>query len=290
MMRPSEQAEADRYAHATGSAASGDTVLPLDAGAIHVWLASADDVSDDDLPASYRDLLDAVEQARERRLRCDRDRRRYLLARALVRVVLSRYVPIHPREWAFSPDPLGRPTIVNRTARDAGLSFNLSYARSLVVLGVTRRGALGVDVETLCPPGPVLELAARYFSPDEATALAATPVEGQRRRFVEYWTLKEAYAKARGMGLSLPLDKVSFRFPSDREVQMVLHPELADEPARWQLWQAQPTADHLLAICAERARGRPSRLIARRVLPLLSETECALEIVRISEGGLSRAQ
>ncbi len=249
---------------------------------IHLWLAFYDEIADESLHAAYRELLDAAEKEQEPRFYFGRDRRRYLVTRALVRTVLARYLSIDPRECIFSTNAYGRPDIVNAQAAEASLSFNISHTHSLIVLGVTRGRALGVDVENVRAREASLAVADRYFAPQEVAALTAAPPHQQQYRFFEYWTFKESYIKARGMGLSLPLDKFSFQYPDDHTVEIAIHPELADDPARWQFWQFRPASEYLVAICAERAGAQSPSLIVRQAVPLMSETRCALEFLRVS--------
>ena len=256
--------------------------IPLTPAEIHVWIASYDEITDERLHAAYRELLDAAEKEQEPRFYFARDRRRYLVTRALVRTVLSRYVSIHPTEWIFSTNAYGRPGIVNVQARDAGLSFNISHTHSLIVLGVTRRRALGVDVENVRAREVSIDIADHYFAPQEVAALTAVAPHQQQYRFFEYWTFKEAYIKARGMGLSLPLDKFSFRYHDDHAVEIAIHPELADDPARWQFWQFRPTPEYLVAICAERVDAQSPRLIVRQTIPMLGEQPFAPKFLRVS--------
>jgi 4'-phosphopantetheinyl transferase len=202
---------------------------------------------------------------------------------------LSRYAHIHPGEWVFSTNPYGRPEIVNAEARDAGLSFNISHTHSLIVLGVTKGRALGVDVENFRAREVSIEIADRFFSPQEVAALTVAPARQQQYRFFEYWTFKEAYIKARGMGLSLPLDKFSFHYPDDRTVEIAIDPELADESARWQFWQFRPKPEYLVAICAERVGSQSSSLIVRQTVPLLSEKTFDPEFLRVSDARAAAA-
>jgi 4'-phosphopantetheinyl transferase len=259
-----------------------DRIIPLTPAEIHVWLVFYDEITDERLHAAYRELLNAAEKEQEPRFYFAMDRRRYLITRALVRTVLSRYISIHPKEWFFSTNAYGRPEIVNAEARDACLSFNISHTHSLIVLGVTRRRALGVDVENVRAREVSIDIADRYFAPQEVAALTAVPPHQQHYRFFEYWTFKEAYIKARGMGLSLPLDKFSFHYPDDHAVEIAIHPELADDAARWQFWQFRPASEYLVAICAERFGAQSPRLIVRQAIPMLSEQPCAPEFLRVS--------
>jgi 4'-phosphopantetheinyl transferase len=257
-------------------------MLSLTPNEIHLWMASYDQIGDERLHAAYRELLDEAERAQEPRFYFARDRRRYLVTRALVRTVLSRYAPIAPADWIFSTNAYGRPEAANAQTSEDGISFNISHTHSLIVLGVTQRRALGVDVENVVAREASIDVADRYFAPREVAALHAAPRQEQQFRFFEYWTFKESYIKARGMGLSLPLEKFSFHYPDANSVEIDIDLELADPPARWQFWQFQPAPEYLVAVCAERAAAPSPRLTARNVVPLLSENECVLPCLRVS--------
>ena len=246
-----------------------DCLLPLPPSEIHLWLAFCDEAGEE-LHAAYRDILEPAEKEREPRFYFAADRRRYLVTRALVRTVLARYVPLAPRDWRFAANAYGRPEIASPQGRHAGLSFNISHTRDLIVMGVTRGRALGVDVENVGRRETVTDVA-RYFAPAEVSALARVPAAQRRHRFFEYWTFKESYIKARGMGLSLPLDRFSVHFPDDYTAELWIDPDLGDDGRRWELMQLRPTAEHLLAVCAERVAPAPSRLVVRQTVPLKSE-------------------
>jgi 4'-phosphopantetheinyl transferase len=247
------------------------------AGEIHLWLAFYGEAIDGRLRHAYRGILNAAERAQETRFYFARDRIRYLVTRALVRTVLSRYAPIRPAQWVFSTNQYGRPRVANPGMAKAGLDFNLSHAHGLIALAVARDTVLGVDVENIHVRPVSIGIAERFFAPEEAEALAAVPNHQQQFRFFEYWTFKESYIKARGRGLSLPLDKFRFRYPDTHTVEIAIDPELADDPARWRFWQFRPTANHLIALCAERSGGQPSRVTAWRTTPLVEESTLALE-------------
>jgi 4'-phosphopantetheinyl transferase len=257
--------------------------IPLPSAEVHLWLTFCDGIREGSLLATYRTLLNAAEKEQESRFYFARDRHRYLLTRALVRTVLSRYVPVAPEDWVFSANAYGRPHIVNTEAADCGLSFNISHTEGLIVLGVAKGQCLGVDVENFATRNISTEIANRYFAPQEVAALGRTLRHRRHYRFFEYWTFKESYIKARGMGLSLPLDKFSFHYANDHAVELAIHPELGDDSARWQFWQFQPTSEHLLAVCAEKIADRSTRLIVRETIPMINEKVLAPELLRISE-------
>jgi len=257
------------------------TLIKLAPREIHLWLAFYEEISIELHPA-YRQLLSAKERQQEHKFLFATDRRRYLITRVLVRTVLSRYAPIDPIAWVFTANTYGRPEIANPEVRGTGLSFNLSHTRSLVVLGIKGIGALGVDVENIAARRAALDVADRFFAPEEVTALRAIPPQERQRRFFEYWTLKESYIKARGMGLSLPLEKFSFHYPHDGAVGIDIDPELADDAARWQFWQLQPRPEYLVAVCSEGTDAAPSTLVTRVITPAVCETVTAMPVLRAS--------
>ena len=260
-----------------------DELIPLTSGEIHLWLTRPDEIHEADLLIAYRALLNPAEKEQQMRFYFARDRHRYLVTRALVRTVLSRYIEVAPCEWMFSSNAYGRPHAVNQGAVDCSLTFNLSHTEGLIVLGVTKGRSLGVDVENIVTRKTPIDIANRYFAPQEVAALNVVLPDQQQYRFYEYWTFKEAYIKARGMGLSLPLDKFSFHYANDHIVDLAIDPELGDDAARWEFWQFQPTSDHLVAVCAERINAPSPRLIVRKRVPLKSEEKITPKFLRTSD-------
>jgi 4'-phosphopantetheinyl transferase len=255
-------------------------LIPLAPSEIHLWLSFYEEI-DVDLHAAYRKLLDSSEREQEPRFYFETDRRRYLVTRALLRTVLSRYAPLEPTQWMFSTNGYGKPEIANAQGRKQKLAFNLSHTRSLIALGITRGRALGVDVENFRRRKAAIDVADHFFAPQEVAALSAEPAEKQQYRFFEYWTFKEAYIKARGMGLALPLDKFSFHYSDDHSVEINIDPDLGDNAARWQFWQFRPSPEYLAAVCGERV-GMPCSVVVRRTVPMQDDNEFAADFLRIS--------
>ncbi|TXI48911.1 MAG: 4'-phosphopantetheinyl transferase superfamily protein [Lysobacter sp.] len=260
---------------------------PLDDGVIDLWLSYYDDAADASLAAAMRALLTDDERAQEPRFYFADDRRRYLVTRALVRTVLSRYAPLAPEAWRFAKNDYGRPEIAPDILiahpQAADLRFNVSHTRGLIALAVVRGREIGVDVEHLRVRAVSLGIADRFFAPDEVVALAQVPEHAQQERFFEYWTFKESYIKARGMGLSLPLDGFSFHYPRDDAVRIAIRDDLSDVPERWRFWQCRPTEDYLLALCAERRDGPAPVVRMRRVVPLSSDSVVTAAFTRRSD-------
>jgi 4'-phosphopantetheinyl transferase len=242
-------------------------VEQIDAGQVHLWLAYLNEITDPRTLAEYRLLLSEEEQRKQMRFNFERDRHRYLITRAMQRTVLSRYVDIAPSAWRFSVNDYGRLSIAAEHAAASGIEFNLSHTDGLVVMGVTRERAIGVDVENVRTREVDIEIADRYFASEEVLALHMLPDEKQRRRFFEYWTLKESYIKARGMGLSIPLERFAFSLEDPTQIRLSIDPGLRDHAERWWFWQLRLDQDHLTALCAEDRGGERPYLAAVRSWP-----------------------
>jgi 4'-phosphopantetheinyl transferase len=243
-------------------------LLPLSPGEVHVWIVEPERVQSPRLLESYRALLDAEEQQRHLRFRFERHRHLYLVAHALVRTVLSRYAPVQPEAWRFTTVGNGRPEVAPGLPR---LRFNLSHTESMAVCAVALEEDVGVDVENAERPGQTVELADHFFAPAEVAALHALPPERQRARFFEYWTLKESYIKARGQGLSLPLDQFAFHLEPGRRPRIAFDPRLVDDPQSWQFVQLMPSPRYPVALAVRRARSLPLQVRWQRTVPLGEE-------------------
>lgn len=237
---------------------------------VHLWLAFTDDARDGELLRAYRRMLTPQELSRGERFRFEHDRERYWLTRALVRVALSRYANVAPQDWSFETNAFGRPHVVHPDAAVRRISFNLSHTDGLIVLAVTRERAVGVDVER-ADRKVNLSVADHYFSPAEAAALGALEPGLQHGRFLDLWTLKESYIKARGMGLSIPLDRFSFDLDGDG-IRLSFDAGFDDSPSRWSFLRWRPSPAHVAAVCLERAGPSPLAPVVRRIVPLRSES------------------
>lgn len=255
-------------------------LIGLSLDEIHLWLAT-DEIGGEQA-IGYRKLLNADERQREQRFHFEKDRCRFLITRALVRTVLSRYEAVDPRDWVFIANAYGRPEIDVLRMGAADLCFNISHTAGLIVLGVTRGRALGVDVENLCARMNPIDLAKHVFSATEIATLGRLPAEQQLDRFFEYWTFKESYIKARGMGVSIPLDKFSIQLEQDGLVDLEIAPELRDDPRRWQFWQIRPGRTYVLALCAERVQNLSSAISMKKMVSMDREEIVPIQFSRIS--------
>jgi 4'-phosphopantetheinyl transferase len=251
--------------------------VALDSSRIHLWWLAIDQITEPALLEQYRALLTDAERARELRFYFPEGRKQYMLTRALVRSTLARLAPLAPGDWTFADTEYGRPEITNAHPAIRGLIFNISHTNNCIVLAITRDRALGVDVESLQRSRGGLELANRVFTPREVAAMRALPEERHQERFLEIWTLKESYIKARGMGLSLAPERFGFELGEGGSLNLELDADLNDRPDRWRFAQYRLTNDHILAVCCERGSTAP-RIDLKQIVPLVSERpyDCAL--------------
>jgi 4'-phosphopantetheinyl transferase len=189
-------------------------------------------------------MLDPAEQARAARFRAEADRRAYVAAHALVRLMLSAAAPLPPAAWHFVTGHAGKPE-VDSSLGVPWLRFNLSHTRSMVACAVTAWADVGLDVEDLGRPEASPGLAERYFAPQEASMIAALPREARHEAFLKVWTLKEAFVKATGDGIGLGLD--AFAFTLDPPA-LRFAPGSTGDPAAWRFLQWKPTPRHVLAV------------------------------------------
>ena len=252
--------------------------LPLAEGQVHLWHVFSDAVSDPALLSRYRGLLSEDELERQRRYAFPRDRHQFLVTRALVRTVLSNYAGHAPRDWVFQHNAYGKPEI----ALPAGLPlrFNLSHTAGLVTCAVSAAAELGVDVEDLQRARQTLPLAHKYFAAAEVAALEQWPPEQRPVAFFQFWTLKEAYIKARGRGLSIPLGQFAFTLAPDRPplISLAAFPSeghgtcptewAGDQPDAWQFARIRLGGRYQIALAARLPRSVRLTIHWRETVPL----------------------
>jgi 4'-phosphopantetheinyl transferase len=227
---------------------------PVSRSDVDLWLLQPDACAADDL-ASAMPWLTPAERERHGRFVFERNRVEYLATRALVRRALSSYHPVAPAAWQFRTNAYGRPAIDVSSGPAGELRFNLANHPTLVVCAIRGGAEIGVDVEPLTRGAEILAIAHTVFAPAELAALRALPEAAQPDRALALWTLKEAYIKARGMGLSLPLDgfALSFDAPGPR---ISFAPTVDDDSARW-TFRRLDIFGHRIALALETTAAAP---------------------------------
>jgi 4'-phosphopantetheinyl transferase len=212
---------------------------------IHVWdseLTAQEAALDRLFP-----LLDRHEQSRAARFLVPEPRIQFILSRAFLRITLGRYLHMEPREVSLRTTEFGKPELADK----GGVYFNLSHTEGTAVIAVTRAGRVGIDVERVRKNLEPLQLAARFFSPSEVEWLQSQAIDQRFAAFFACWTAKEAYIKACGGGLSIPLDSFGV-IAGSGDVQ--LHLEIYGKPEeskRWSMWQLDLGPDLRSAVAVE---------------------------------------
>jgi 4'-phosphopantetheinyl transferase len=250
----------------------------------HVFLCHVEWVRNPTLLNQYYALLDPEERIRLSRFRFEQDKRTFLISRALVRCALSLFADVPAGAWRFRKNLHGRPEIDGPTGGPP-LRFNLSHTRDIAACVVTFAfDDVGIDIEAEKAMDDVFAIAERFFAPVELTALRAKPIEMQLNAFFSMWTLKESYAKGRGIGLSLPLNRFSFEI--ERQIIKVhFEAEIPDRPDDWSFTLMQPTPQHWLATAVRVGKSAAPTVIPRWFIPLagLSQAEPCPVIVAATQ-------
>jgi 4'-phosphopantetheinyl transferase len=248
---------------------------PLAPGQVDVWLTSLARVGAE-LQLAYQRLQSASEHERWQRFLVEGARLQHLVARALVRTTLSRYAGVPEAAWQFEPNRHGRP-YVSQPAAFRELYFNLSHTDGLVACAVSRSSDIGVDVENVRRDLDILALAPTVFAPPEVARVRQSPPEERTGHFFSYWTLKEAYIKARGMGLALALDGFWFEL-SGAAPRVHFSERCPDESGRWRFRQFTPTAEHKLAVAVSPPAREEPDIRLHWVVPLMPGADVASDV------------
>lgn len=245
---------------------------------VHLYFCYPDQITDSALLLRYQSLLTEDETEQMSRLYFTGHRHQYLLTRALLRSCLSRYHPVEPEEWRFSKNRYGKPQACHPEL-EPGTRFNLSHTRGLIVCAIAPGLDIGVDVEdTQRATQAAFDSLASYFSEQEIRDLAELPEERKKQRFFDYWTLKESYIKARGMGLALPLGQFSFHFNNDELDEFRVLPEFGDDARNWQFWRISMSGHYRIAI-ALNSPGGSFEVSAFDTVPLISHDPVQLNFL-----------
>lgn len=190
--------------------------------------------------------LQPAERVRFDRFRHDDDRFMFLCGRAMARDLVGRALGLAPEAWPWREGPHGRPEI---GIADTALRFNVAHSAGTVVCALAAGRDVGVDVEDRARRPVDPDVVGRYCSPAEVADVQAQGPAGWHDRFLLYWTLKEAYLKARGLGISVPLAEISFAV-AGRRARVDFLGSLAGTDRTWTFELHEPSARHLIAVAA----------------------------------------
>ncbi|MEI6895463.1 MAG: 4'-phosphopantetheinyl transferase superfamily protein [Colwellia sp.] len=265
--------------------------INIDDNEVHLWMTKPTELqNDNELFTRYQTLLTSTELAKQQRYKFANHRHDALITRAFIRDLLSYYADVLPQDWQFEKGIKDKPEVVNCPIP---LRFNLSHTKNLIICAVTLEHDIGCDVESTGRSNNVLGIAQRYFSVQETNELFALPESAQRDRFFDYWTLKESYIKAWGLGLAIPLADFSFYindthenykdlFTIKQDISLSFAEHREDEAQIWRNWLIYPSTEmdtkqeHRIAIALREKRDTQQTKYHLRffnTLPLLGYRE-----------------
>ena len=228
-------------------------------GDVDIWYRLTDKTSAH-AQVEARSLLSADERLRCSQYRLTHDRRDYAMAHALLRTSLSRYRDVTPHAWVFKTGVYGKPGLATPTSRAGrALEFNLSHARGIIACAITNGARVGVDVETTNLSFNYADIMSRYCTPDEILRISQSPEEDRATRFIELWTLKEAYIKATGGCLTEAISHVGFQI--DGESVRLVKPARTNAGA-WQFAILTPAPHYRIGVALESRSTEPLRVRA----------------------------
>ena len=233
----------------------------LGAGEVHVWCAQQN-FSEKHL-LNFQHLLDAEESSRSYRFHFDRDRKRFIVRHGLLREILGNYLSMHPTEVRFAYNPHGKPSLSD-DLQAQNLNFNMSSSGDLTLLVFARGRQVGVDIEKVRQNFEFEEIVERFFSENERRAFQSVKPDGKLRAFFCIWARKEAYVKAQGQGLSVPLNSIDVFGDPYNKAEIFVADRGALEKDRWSLLDLDPLPGFAAALALQ---GKDWRLKRWRAAP-----------------------
>ena len=229
-------------------------VLPFSEKEVHVWRVSLELLPDE--LAKSADLLSKDEKERATRFRFEHDQDCFVARRGLLRVILGRYLEIPPQKVEFTYNSFGKPAVSNTSAR---VRFNLSHSSGLALVALSQGEQIGVDLERLRNDVDIEQISDGLFSEIERSTLRSLPPKVREQAFFCCWTRKEAYLKARGEGLSIPLSQFSVTVLPDETPRLIGTQNDPGENELWTLYHLSPGSEYIAAIAVE-GKGHQVRL------------------------------
>jgi 4'-phosphopantetheinyl transferase len=231
-----------------------ESSLSLREDEVQLWRVDLEVLGPDE--SRWQRVLSADESARALRFHFSRDRQRFIATRALLRIILGSYLATDPGSLGFSYSKKEKPSLGSAHA-GSDVRFNITHSGGIALLAFTRHREIGVDVEQVRHDFDPTAIARRYFSTHEQNQLAGQPEEEQVDAFFRCWTRKEAYIKATGDGLSLPLTHFDVSLaPGDKNALLATRPDGAEADS-WLLREVPAGPGYVAALCA---RGRDWKL------------------------------
>ncbi len=210
--------------------------------------------------SEWERLLSEDEHLRAGRCSDEDVRARYVISRGVLRILLGGYLNEKAHRIHFVYNPRGKPGLPGLDPNR--VQFNLSHAGSAVIFGFTRMGRIGVDLEMMTrETGHLEDFARRFFSTEEYEAFLGLPEDLRRLGFFNCWTRKEAYVKAIGEGLTMPLNRFAVALRPDEPAKLMWVSGQPGESERWTMIDANPAIPYIGAVAVE---GLACSILRRR--------------------------
>jgi 4'-phosphopantetheinyl transferase len=236
----------------------------LKPGQLFLWTVPTDDLNDAATACRLQQLLSADEQEEVLRFHRVADQNRFIISRSFVRLTLSQHFPVPTSEWRFDRDRNRKPFIVAPDISPT-VQFSLSHTEGVVACLISLSAEAAVDVEKVVCSPDLPAAVEKILSLTEQRTLSARSGADWAALFFNYWTLKEAYAKARGLGLMLELRDIGFEFKSDNTIQAHFASHVDDDALDWVFWSRHLSAQHLISVAAKRDVSNECKIIHRPV-------------------------
>lgn len=214
---------------------------------IQIWYVTPEIFNDGAIQSRLLSWLTPEEQNRFNAFRFERHRQTFLVAHALLRAALSISLGIEPSDWQFQTNAFNKPFIAPPFDQH-GLHFNLSHTEGKVALGLTQLGPIGIDVESISRETSIIELAAEILSERERLDLLSCSKINQQSRLLSYWTLKEAFVKATGQGLTSGVKQYVFDLEAHPHPTISFLGPTESQVSDWQFRQYTLPTGHILAL------------------------------------------
>ncbi len=230
------------------SSPAGDFCGQPPPGGVDIWRARLDLVPAE--TEALSGLLSKDEQNRAARFRYPVHRGRFIASHGILRNILSRYLGQSPESIRYSANAHGKPYLRD-LCRGTDFRFNLSHSQDMALYAIAVDREVGIDVEHPGRSGKTLDIAARFFAPVEAAAIGELPERLRKKAFFACWTRKEAYLKARGSGLSAPLDQFAVSVHPEAPPALLYAAWNAEAPVEWTLFDVDPGGGYMAAVAVE---------------------------------------
>lgn len=228
-------------------------VQPLPDSDIHIWCASLN-IFPQDL-SYYKSILSQDEIERAGRFVFEKDRNHYIAGRGLLRLILGSYLNMEPAHIEFVYGSHGKPALRSGLTNKA-LEFNLSHSKDRALYAFNWNRRVGVDIEYLTPMAGMNDFAERFFTPRESARINSLSGAQREDAFFKTWTCKEAFLKAKGSGLTVPINQVEISLETEGTVELISIGDNREQPAHWRLEMFNPFPGYQAALAVEGHAGQ----------------------------------